>query len=175
MANRYLLPCECGKSVTVGVTQAGEDVTCECGQRLTVPTLRGLQQLVPVADQPIARPGWSALQGYLFSLGLLALLIGCAIGIWQTAKYLEMQPYSVDRSADFTKLMNADVDKMTPLETLEDWKHAQEHGLSSDQSPQWIEAQAIAAYHLRILWIAFIAAGLGLIALVASLVIRPAK
>ena len=39
----YIAPCECGRNVTVGATQAGSTVLCECGCSLTVPSLSELR------------------------------------------------------------------------------------------------------------------------------------
>ena len=42
---KYLLTCECGKTVTVDIGQAGEQVACQCGAKLDVPPLRKLRHL----------------------------------------------------------------------------------------------------------------------------------
>ena len=44
---KYLLPCSCGKSVAVEVSQAGQSVRCPCGNTLDVPAMRLIRQLPP--------------------------------------------------------------------------------------------------------------------------------
>ena len=51
---KYLLTCECGKTVPVEVGQAGEQVACQCGAKLDVPPLRKLRHL-PVATETLER------------------------------------------------------------------------------------------------------------------------
>jgi hypothetical protein len=75
----YLVPCACGKTVSVRARQAGDQVTCSCGAVVNVPTIRGLKQLKTVVDEtelPAQRSTW---QGPLFSIGLIALFIGAMI------------------------------------------------------------------------------------------------
>jgi hypothetical protein len=170
MATRYLLPCTCGKKTPVAAAQAGEIVNCPCGAPLTVPTLRGLRDL-EIAAEATARPqkrGWTATQGYLFSCGILVAMLGAAIGAWQFLIYVELEPYTADQTAAANANMDAGVDKMTLLETLDEWQHNLQHGLGSDGMPGWIAAQNLSVAHRRSALIAFIAAGLGLLAVVAS-------
>lgn len=170
MSTRYLLPCSCGKKTPVAVAQAGGTVTCTCGSNLTVPTLRGIRELEPEAES-VARPhkrGWSATQGYLFSFGILAALIGAAVGGWQFFIYTELEPYTVDQTAAANASMDADVDQMDLLESLDEWKHTLEHGLGNDGTPGWIAAQSLSDAHRRSAIIGFAIAGMGLLAVIAS-------
>ena len=179
MANRYLLPCSCGKKLPVAATQAGETIVCTCGNRITVPTLRGLRELkqetaASTAAAPPARR-WSAVQGYMFSLGILTAIVGGAIGAYQLFMTFQLKPHTVDQTAAANASMDADVDKMSPLETLEEWQHATEHGLGNDGSPGWVEAQKLAAGYRRNAVAAFIVAGLGVLALAAALFLKPSS
>jgi hypothetical protein len=79
--SNFQLPCDCGRSVSVTTSQAGQTVSCPCGAQLEVPTLRGLQSL-PRADATAAakrRARWENRQRAIFSLTLIslsALLLG---------------------------------------------------------------------------------------------------
>lgn len=120
----YLVPCSCGKTVSVRARQAGEEVKCECGAVVHVPTIRGLKQLKTIVDEaeiPVQR---SSLQGPLFSIGLLAIFIGVMIFLvswlfppaylnadWQTAVF------SADDAARAVK----SVDEMGPFELYDEF------------------------------------------------------
>ena len=79
--SNFQLSCDCGQSVSVMASQAGQTVRCPCGAQLEVPTLRGLQALPP-ADATAAakrRATWENRQRAIFSLTLIsisALLLG---------------------------------------------------------------------------------------------------
>lgn len=45
MSRHYLLPCSCGKSVSIEVSQAGQEVKCVCGETLSVPSLLQIKKL----------------------------------------------------------------------------------------------------------------------------------
>ena len=45
VVSKYLLPCSCGRSVTVEASQAGRQVHCDCGISLEVPTMLELARL----------------------------------------------------------------------------------------------------------------------------------
>jgi hypothetical protein len=83
---KYLLMCECGKTVTVEVGQAGEQVTCQCGANLDVPTLRKMRHLPPAEAKaaPAAR-AWDLRKGTVTACGLMAgLLATVAFASWVT-------------------------------------------------------------------------------------------
>ena len=71
VSNRYLLPCDCGQTVVVDPSQAGDRVECPgCGNRLDVPTLRRLRDLEPAQSDASAETTWGLNQA-LFTVGLL--------------------------------------------------------------------------------------------------------
>jgi len=78
--SNFQLPCDCGKSVSVSVRQAGQTVRCSCGAQLEVPTLRGLQKLPPADATSAARlrATWENRQRVIFSLVLISL---CALAL----------------------------------------------------------------------------------------------
>lgn len=55
MTTKFLLPCDCGEKIAVGVAQAGQSVTCPCGAELTVPTMKTLRSLGRVETPPQKR------------------------------------------------------------------------------------------------------------------------
>lgn len=46
MTTTFSLSCECGKSVTVNIADAGGEKFCECGRRLAVPSLSELRRSI---------------------------------------------------------------------------------------------------------------------------------
>ena len=178
MAIRYLLKCQCGQPTPVTIAQAGETVTCGCGKKLQVPTLRGLRELEQetMPEPPHrGRAAWSPVQGYLYSAGILLAIGGIAFGAWQVVQYLRVKPYTVDQSVAVTESMNADVDDMQLMQTLDEWKHSLEHGLADDQTPEWIQAQKMSEGFRNSALIAFVIAGVGILGVAIAFVIRPGR
>ncbi len=116
MATKYLLPCECGKSVPVDVGQSGLTISCDCGASLQVPTLQGLKRL-PLAeiDAPAPKPSWGRRQGRTL-LGALIAVIGFAAAVTQSQA---------------PKLGWPEVPEMPPKVALDTWNSFKEHGLSA--------------------------------------------
>jgi Domain of unknown function (DUF1922) len=79
----YLLPCTCGRRLTVTAAQAGDQLQCECGQRVEVPTLRHLAALEQVEDAPRRERTWGARQGLVFLGGTLIVLAAVALVLLQ--------------------------------------------------------------------------------------------
>ena len=79
----YLLPCTCGRRLTVTAAQAGDLLQCECGQRVEVPTLRHLAALEQVEDAPRRERTWGARQGLVFLGTTLIVLAGAALLLLQ--------------------------------------------------------------------------------------------
>lgn len=91
MADKYLVPCDCGESVAAAVNQAGAEVVCQCGTTLKVPTLRQLRKLPREQDtESTAKQSgeWTprhstALAGVMTTVALLLW------GVWLWAKQPE--------------------------------------------------------------------------------------
>ncbi len=149
MSNQYLLPCSCGKSVSVSQTQAGDIVTCVCGTNLTVPSIRELRKLRQV--ESLTRPqyrvkqesNWSPLQGVLFALGLLLVVAGGGVagyyGFWH---YLSI-PHATDTSKVETEMWGEKLEGMTLSETVALWDLAIKQGLGDQEVPTWKFAREV--------------------------------
>src|SRR5205823_12538424 len=139
----YLLPCSCGQTTQVAVAQAGNEVVCSCGKRLHVPTMRGIRQLELAPSEASGRPapGWSRIHGAIFAAGLVAAVIGVAITGFCFLQYARIRfshwgDLSKDRTADVNKAMAADIDRLTPVETLELWtEEIRKEGLGEPEAP----------------------------------------
>ena len=82
---KYLLPCTCGESIVVEVSQAGQRIPCKCGKTLEVPTMRAIRELAPAMEENAKaavkqRPAqtWSQTQGTVFGIGALLAVAGVA-------------------------------------------------------------------------------------------------
>ena len=139
----YLLPCSCGQKVPVLPSQAGGQVSCSCGKSLAIPTLRGIRQL-EVAQEPSERPTatWSKLQGTFFSGGMLVATVGAVIIAWYLYQYARIGGLAIDRSEEFIRGGTAQIDTLTPVQSLEVWTHeVLEEGLGEPQPPYWVKAK----------------------------------
>ena len=92
---RFHLPCSCGKTVAVRLTQAGDTVRCECGAALAVPS-RGklllLECSAPEGKFPSRRrPTWTARQRCIMA-GCVMVVISLAWLAWLRAT----QPSMID-------------------------------------------------------------------------------
>ena len=173
MAQQYLLPCPaCGEKTQVDARQAGETVPCKCGHRLSVPTLRGLRELETAKDTgpaPPTKTRWSPLQGVLFSLGLVAALVGGGMATRHFMIYRSLADHTVDRTAEVDEYTNEVIDSLTLNESMEAWNDFVGSGLSDDHMPPWVVARQVSAAQFRAMTIWAIVGGLGVAAVVAAL------
>lgn len=183
MATRYLLPCTCGKTTPVEVSQAGETLTCACGNALKVPTLRGLKELPLADEEPRAgRPAekavdWSAARGALFSLSLLVFVVAsltAAINFyaWRRIDIAGLR----ERLVQFDDEQFAGLDNAPPLAVLEYWTHEASVGLAEGMDPTIRQIMADSDFHLYWSKAAGITAAIaGAIALLSLLARKPAR
>jgi hypothetical protein len=118
-------------------------VSCACGKTLSIPTLRGIRQLEPVADRT-AKPkaAWSPLQGAFFAGGMFLATIGALLIAWYLFQYAKIGGLAVDRSDEFIKGGEAQIDTLSPVQLLEVWTHeVVEEGLGEPQTPYWVAAK----------------------------------
>jgi hypothetical protein len=156
MSQLHLLPCSCGQSTPVAVAQAGGEVVCSCGKRLHVPTMRGIRDLPVAPPQKAAKqaPGWSRIHGAIFATGLIAAVIGLSIIAFCSLQFARIRfsywgDLSKDRTADVTKAMAADIDRLTPVEALQMWTdEVLKDGLGEPQAPPWIRFKEKLAEYL---------------------------
>ncbi|MFV1965704.1 MAG: hypothetical protein ACC628_09805 [Pirellulaceae bacterium] len=122
---KYLLPCDCGKSVRIEVSQAGQTVACACGKSLDIPAMRAIRELVP--DEPIEVPSagrrWSAAHGAGFAIGSLLLVSGLGIGIVSHLQYAYMKTQIPPLpSAEATAAWVAEIDDWSAMQAWEFWQ-----------------------------------------------------
>jgi hypothetical protein len=107
---RYLLPCRCGRKITVETSQAGQQICCQCGVTQEVPTLRKIVALESVeaeADSTNATT-WGTKQ----KIALLAAAV-LVIAVALMAVMVIQRP---------TLPRRPDLQTLSPLESLKLWE-----------------------------------------------------
>ncbi len=79
MVNLFRLPCKCGQSIPLDLSQAGQDVVCPaCGETAHAPSLLNIKQLEAYEEDPGAKPVGNMSSGNLrhafFLIGGVLLL-----------------------------------------------------------------------------------------------------
>ena len=155
MSQRYLLPCSCGKTIPVGLSQAGSSVTCQCGQSVIVPTVRGLRALPPEGGvrQPPPKPAAASeingvnLQGMMFVIGLVLLLAGLSVAGYYGYEHSQIDV--ADYSAEYERLDEEQIDKMAPISLMQLWINFSRDGLGEHVSPEHVIRREASAYAFR--------------------------
>jgi hypothetical protein len=166
---KYSLPCPCGKTVAIEVSQAGQRVNCACGQQLEVPTMREIRQLPPLHDEAKTSPprrlatgNWSVAQRLVFSFGLAVCVLGFGIALYfQSARRsLPTQEEKWDTQLDTHLEMLENMD-------LEDawgsWLEVREGGIGQFAPPRYVQARIISDWWKDVV---FVGLGIGVVGLV---------
>ena len=130
MADLYLLPCPCGRKVSVEPRLAGQIIPCQCGAPLEVPTLLEMTHLERVADTETAaasRSVWGNSQRVAL-LGWVILVLALA---WTFVVLIE-RPKSPSERLDVelsVAKFESGLAKAPPAGTLQLWWFYAEHGL----------------------------------------------
>jgi hypothetical protein len=112
MANIYLLPCSCGKNISVQPRMSGENVACDCGQRVEVPPLRELTRLPPAPNQIAVRPAsWDFRKGVVL-FGLLLALVAGGFGLYWHSQVRHWQN-AVKPDAPSQAFVSRQIDNLT--------------------------------------------------------------
>lgn len=111
MSVRYLLPCSCGKTVSVSPSQAGGTAACDCGARLEVPRLGEMRQLPTDESVAATAAGWGFRQGVLTAGLMLAAALAAGAG-WFAA--VEPEPPAPPDAVARQAAVERQVDAMSP-------------------------------------------------------------
>jgi hypothetical protein len=148
MSQLYLLPCSCGQKTAVSVAQAGGQVLCVCGKNLQVPTLRGLRELeIAAVAPPEKKAGWSRVHGAVFASGLAVAAIGVVLLAMSALQYGQIVGfgYTKDRTDLVLKTQELDIENMSPIQVLTEWRKEAEEGLGDQEEPPWSKFKRLAA------------------------------
>ena len=110
----------------------------------------------------------------MFSVGVLLAVISLSIIGVTLYRYTIYQPYSKDPSAIINESFSAQIDTMQATDVLDEFVKHREAGLGEAQKPPWVEVQDVLAEQRTIMIGAGVVAGLGILAAIAALIMRPA-
>jgi hypothetical protein len=167
---QYLLPCSCGRKLTVDRSQAGLRLPCACGASVEVPTFRGLKELEPVADsRPAAAPEnpWGPRQGVIF-LGVVIAICGAAL-----SGVLWFQRPTFNTPQVNHKALQESMQGLTLEQSFEAWTDILEHRLDRNPAPQLAEYHKQVARNDRGLGVGASAIAAGAIMIVSALLSAP--
>jgi hypothetical protein len=115
---KYLLPCRCGRQITVEPREAGQTSVCPCGQTLPIPTMREMTglELAPVeTSRPPERAwGWQHRVSLLGATLLATAVVGGVLLFWHRpiAPIDAIDPQAVQQRAN----------DLSPLRTWQVWQ-----------------------------------------------------
>lgn len=140
MSGDFLLPCECGQSVPIRLTQAGHTVRCTCNRELVVPTMREIRAL-PAAierDTPLGtQPAWPIQYGILFAIGM-GIAVAAAGSLlyfgWQRSKVM---PYVRKPIVDDVEFQ-VSASELSPPEAWDIWTKYREVELGARRPPMYL-------------------------------------
>lgn len=172
MATQYLLPCSCGKTVTVEQTQAGQWVRCKCGAKREVPTLRGLRQLKQVQTATNQESSWNIGQGVVL-LSLIIAVLSFGIGIYLMATGPKHPRKVADQELNkyIKEEIDKSLDKMTLKDSFEFWEKYKKFGLKFGPTKNNIVLQSMVDYRFYKVSVS-VAFGLGIIGLLVAACVR---
>ncbi len=172
---KYLLPCSCGQSTAIEVSQAGQSVRCTCGKTLDVPTMRLIRQLPPAEEVPAktrARDRRWSLRQRLFFSGGLALLMGGLL----SAAFFQIGRAGLEteeRPWDNLERAYQDIDAMNIEQTWELWTNVRDDSIGPYNPPSFIRHRLWSARWFRAVAISLIVSGIGLVLTLSSFFARP--
>lgn len=137
-----------------------------CGKPLDVPKLRDLRRLPPVEDSPSTGPGsWGAVQGALFVLGLLAMVIAAG-----SAYYNWSLLHQLDTTKPDLPKFKYELDNIPLMDSWKLWKDYRDIDVETRVTPYYLRAQEKAAELDR--WISLFAliGGVGAACVLGSLI-----
>lgn len=176
MKDVFLLPCTCGKKVSVDAGQAGTNVACECGKQVTVPRFRAMRELERVQPAPAeisaeSKKGqWNALRGVLFSFGMLSLAVALVLVCYHLYSYSLMFDGGESWKQAHIEEMREGVEYLSPVEALADFQDMATKGLTIDGVPPWSQVAAMRDTSRRWLLTGLIGLAVGIVCVSASLI-----
>ena len=144
---KYLLPCNCGESIAIDSTQAGQTVSCHCGLTSQVPSMRSIQQLERSSDSlenPKQSLGWNASAGAVFAGGILVFFCGLAVGGFGFFNWSHNQVEPLPQI--YIDSYVYDVDDATAEEMLDKWKQTIDMRLAPYETSQEVIARRTAKF-----------------------------
>jgi hypothetical protein len=173
---KYLLPCSCGQSVAIEVSQAGDRVRCACGNTLDVPAMRLIRQLPPAAadapqKQRLRDRSWSLVQRLIFAAGLLLAVGGLGTAafyqFWRTRLITDETPW------DNLEQAHQDIDQMGVEKAWELWLLVRTDNIGPYSPPGFVRGRHASDTWYKVIVGALSTAGVGAFLAACALVVGP--
>ena len=173
MSDQFLLPCECGQTLPIGISQAGQELTCSCGRSITIPSMRAIRQLQPVkAATKAPEKTWNPVKGFIFGIGALLIIGGLVTAGHSYFVYSQVVDYKPS-SAELSMQLE-EIDKLSAPNLWELWHLNLDHPLEPAGSSPFAILQGMAKDKQQLVYMGLSVALAGLVCAVISLFI-PAK
>jgi hypothetical protein len=176
MNSHFLLPCECGQTIPIQLSQAGQSIQCGCGRTLSVPNMRGIRQLQTADAIPTKSPStrtWNPTRGLIFGIGAISILIGCIVIGYNYPSYRYASAYRPSED-DLQQSLKA-IDDSPPEDLWKMWHDASKHGMGDHESSFFVGARRATRRFQRFVITGAVLLGLGVICVTAPLVIPNRK
>jgi hypothetical protein len=172
---KYLLPCSCGQTVPIEVSQAGSRVQCACGTALEVPAMRLIRQL-PEASATAAPPtarrqSWSLTRRLFFALGLVIAVGG--LGTAGFFQFVRTGLNTEEQQWDDVATVHRDIDQMDVNKTWELWKIVRAESIGPYRPPQFILLQFFSAAWLKAVIGGLTALTVGAAIVLSTILVKP--
>jgi hypothetical protein len=163
----YLLPCECGQKIRVGLAQAGQVVHCSCGRAVEAPTLLAMRALEPAVTEVVpstSSHAWGARQRMILIGSVVIVLSVVLLACFSRTKPLpRAETVKAERIQSY-------VNSLTLLETYRLWEELK-LDLARKRPVDKQYDELLEAYHRR-MGIALVVLGLGVLTVVAAFFVR---
>ncbi len=173
---KYKLPCSCGKTIPIEVSQAGQTVRCSCGAHVEVPAMRLIRSLPVVETIGPAKPSgdspWPILSSLLFAVGMLLFVGGLGVaGYYQWGR---TNLFTEEVKWDNLEESHARIDSFTISETWEGWKVLRDGSIGPYAPPVFVVHRFVSEYWLKHVLGSLIVAAVGLALVVFAFISRSA-
>ena len=173
---KYQLPCTCGRTIPVEVSQAGQTVRCSCGAGVEVPAMRLIRSL-PVAEptSPSKLPresSWPLFASILFAVGMLMFVGGLGVaGYYQWGR---TNLYTDEMKWDNLEESHARIDGFTIEEAWEGWTILRKDSIGPYTPPVFVVHRLFSEYWLKYVFGSLIVAAVGFALIVVAFISRSA-
>lgn len=173
---KYKLPCSCGQTIPVEVSQAGQTVRCSCGANVEVPAMRLIRSLPVVEAVGPAKPAvdapWPILQSLTFAVGMLLFVGGLGVaGYYQWGR---TNLYTEEMKWDNLEESHARIDGFTIVEAWEGWTVLRDGSIGPYTPPVFVVHRLFSEYWLKYVLGSLIVAAVGLAMVIIAFISRSA-
>ena len=106
MPQKHVLRCDCGQSLEIEASQAGQEISCKCGLTQKVPTLMKIREL-PLVETPSSKPDLvkretGQMRRAFFWLGAIVLVPSVIFLLWTVFLTKPLPKHVSLKQTDFT-------------------------------------------------------------------------